>query len=324
MVVIQKQFLSVLVTGANGFVGRSLCADLRRNGYLVTGAVRSASASSNEVQSPTLAADSDWSTLLAGKDLVVHTAARVHVMNEIANDPLTAFRAVNVAGTLALAQQAAAAGVKRFVFISSIKVNGEMTLPGQPFTEIVAMPPTDPYGLSKYEAEVGLLALSEKSGMDVVIIRPPLIYGEGVKGNFATMLEMLAKGYPLPLGAIHNKRSLVSLENLIDLITTCITHPAAANEVFLVSDDNDLSTSELLNILASAIGKTTHFWPVPECILRLGASLLGKKAISQRLFDSLQVDITKAKRMLNWVPPVSVDDGLKYCVENFQRNKLID
>lgn len=322
--VMQEKVLRVLVTGANGFVGRSLCADLRRNGYLVTGVVRSKSASSDEVQGPTLEADSDWSTLLTGKELVVHTAARVHVMNEIETDPLAAFRAVNVAGTLALAQQAAAAGVKRFVFISSIKVNGEMTLPGQPFTEIVAMPPTDPYGLSKYEAEIGLLALSEKSGMDVVIIRPPLIYGEGVKGNFATMLTMLAKGYPLPLGAIHNKRSLISLDNLIDLITTCITHPAAANEVFLVSDDDDLSTSELLNKLASAMGQTTYFWPVPECILRLGASFLGKKAISQRLFDSLQVDITKAKRMLNWVPPVSVDDGLRLCAENFQRNKLID
>lgn len=318
--------LRVLVTGASGFVGRYLCDDLRYHGYQVTGVVRrktgskSGCSSPDIILGPELDADSDWSSLLKGQDLIVHTAARVHVMHDTAQDPYQAFRAVNVDGTLALARQAAAASVKRFVFISSIKVNGEETQLGQPFTEEVSSPPTDPYGLSKYEAELALLELAKLTGMEVVIIRPPLVYGEGVKGNFASIMSLLAKGYPLPFGAIHNRRSLLSLDNLIDFITVCISHPAAANQVFLVSDGVDLSTTELLVKLSSAMGKQTKLLPIPEMIMRLGLCVIGKTAISQRLFSSLQVDITKAKRLLNWVPIMSIEDGLKQCTKNNKRD----
>lgn len=307
----QEQALSVLVTGANGFVGHSVCADLRRNGYLVTGAVRGKAISADTVQGPTLAADSDWSTLLAGKDLVVHTAARVHVMNETEVDPLLAFRAVNVAGTLTLARQAASAGVKRFVFISSIKVNGEMTLPDQPFTETVFSPPTDPYGLSKYEAELALQELAAQTGMEVVIVRPPLIYGSGVKANFARMVKWVRAGIPLPLAKVDNRRSLLGMDNLCDFIRCVLTHPAAANQVFLISDGEDVSTSTLLRLIGEAAGRPARLFAVPSCLLSWGMRCPGLGMQLQRLCGSLQLDTRKAKDLLHWSAPYSLRSGLE-------------
>lgn len=316
----QQNALRVLVTGANGFVGRSLCIDLRQNGYLVTGSVRSESVSSDEVRGPTLAADSDWSTLLAGQDLVVHTAARVHVMNEIETDPLAAFRAVNVAGTLALARQAASAGVKRFVFISSIKVNGEMTLSGQPFTEAVSSPPTDPYGLSKYEAEHALQELAALTGMEVVIVRPPLIYGPGVKANFARMVKWVCSGIPLPLAKIDNRRSLLGLANLCDFIRCVLMHPAAANQVFLVSDGEDVSTSTLLRLIGEVTGRSTRLFAIPSCLLSWGMRCPGLGMQLQRLCGSLQLDTRKAKDLLHWSAPYSLRAGLEQTLSELSKD----
>jgi nucleoside-diphosphate-sugar epimerase len=232
-------------------------------------------------------------------------------MNETAVDALTEFRKVNVEGTLRLARRAAESGVKRFIFISSIKVNGESTVLGKPFKANDFPAPADPYGVSKYEAEEALKQLSLDTGMEVVIIRPPLVYGPGVKANFLSMMRWLERGVPLPLGAIKNRRSLVAIGNLVDLAITCISHPAAANQTFLVSDGEDLSTTQLLRRMADALKVRAHLLPIPEAGLRLGALLLGKKAIADRLCGSLQVDIGKTCSMLNWLPPVSVDKALQ-------------
>ena len=260
----------------------------------------------------------DWSSVISGQDVVVHTAARAHIMKDECADPLSVYRAVNSAGTLNLASQAAAAGVKRFIFISSIKVNGEQTVTGQPFSWHDRPSPDDFYGTSKHEAEQGLRALASETGMEVVIIRPPLVYGPGVKGNFASMIKLVGKGLPLPLGAVHNKRSLVALDNLVDLIVTCIDHPGAANETFLVSDGEDLSTTQLLQGVAEAMGKPSRLIPVPVSLLQFGATLLGKKAVAQRLLGSLQVDISHTQKCLNWTPPLTVKQGLQRCFPNHQ------
>lgn len=322
MVVMRQQAPRVLVTGANGFVGRFLCADLQQNGYLVTGAVRRAVSSEGEVRGPALAADSDWSGLLAGQDLVVHTAARVHVMHETELDPLATFRAVNVAGTLALARQAAQAGVKRFVFFSSIKVNGEMTQPGAPFTERVTAPPADPYGLSKYEAEQSLLELAEQCQMEVVIVRPPLVYGPGVKANFASMVKWVRAGVPLPLAGLDNRRSLVGLDNLCDFIRCLLTHPAAANQVFLVSDGQDVSTSELLRQIGEAAGCPARLFAVPGWLLRWGMCCPALGAQMQRLCSSLQLDTGKARHLLQWSAPFSLASGLERTLGTSPEDRL--
>jgi len=230
-------------------------------------------------------------------------------------DPLAEYRLVNVEGTLNLARQAAAAGIKRFIYISSIKVNGESTPLGKPFLSSDIPEPEDPYGVSKREAEQGLMQLAADTGMEVVIIRPPLVYGPGVKGNFATMIKLIDKGLPLPLGAVHNKRSLVGVDNLVDLIIRCIDHPAAANQVFLAGDGEDLSTTELLRGVANAMGKPARLIPVPVGLLQLSATLLGKEAVAQRLLGSLRVDITKTCELLDWRPPYTVEEGLQRCFE---------
>ena len=249
---------------------------------------------------------------------MVHTAARVHLLRDGAADPLAAFRRVNVQGTLDLAQQAAAAGVRRLVFISSVKVHGETTALGTPYFADDAPAPRDAYGSSKMEAEDGLRSIAATSGMEVVIIRPPLVYGPGVKANFQVMLRWLSRGMPLPLGAIHNQRSLVALDNLVDLIVTCTHHPAAANQTFLVSDGEDMSTTQLLRRLGQAMGRPARLIPVPPALLKAGAAMLGKPGLAQRLCGSLQVDITKTRQLLGWSPPISVDEGLRRAAKGFR------
>jgi UDP-glucose 4-epimerase len=240
-------------------------------------------------------------------------------MHDGATDPLAAYRLVNVEGTLNLARKAAATGVRRFVFVSSIKVNGEATQLGHPFNADEAPAPLDPYGVSKFEAERVLRALEAETGMEVVIVRPPLVYGPGVKANFASMVRWVERGVPLPLGAIHNARSMVALDNLVDLLMLCIKHPAAAGQTFLVSDGEDVSTTELLRRTAQAMGKKPLLVPVPAAVLELGAALLGKRAVAQRLCGSLQVDIEKTRNLLNWTPPLTLDQGLRKAVEGMGR-----
>lgn len=314
--------MHVLVTGASGFVGRRLVTTLaRKDNYLVIGAIRGKNTAPVEavklVRVADLSPETDWSEALPSVDVVVHAAARVHVMNEAETDPLAVFRKVNVQGTLNLARQVASAGVRRFIFISSIKVNGEGTAVGAPYLADAQPAPADPYGISKMEAEQGLRVLAAETGMEVVIIRPVLVYGPGVKANFLSMMRWLHKGVPLPFGAIHNRRSLVALDNLVDLIVTCIDHPAAANQTFLVSDGEDLSTTELLRRMGVALGKPARLLPVPSRLLEVGAAMLGKKALSQRMCGSLQVDISKTRELLNWTPPLSVDEALRNTAKHF-------
>ncbi|QJQ19689.1 SDR family oxidoreductase [Pseudomonas sp. SK] len=305
--------MRVLITGASGFVGSAVLRRLSEEGIPVRGIYRKRpmhSVPGDVCLSPGLSSDSCWHDLLEDVSVVVHAAARVHVMKDLAQDPLTEFRTVNVDGTLALARQAAAAGVKRFVFISSIKVNGEETVVGHSFTAESQPAPVDPYGISKYEAELGLKKIADETGLEVVIIRPVLVYGPGVKGNFLSMMKWLDRGVPLPFGAINNKRSLIFLDNLVDLIFTCLVHPAAAGQVFLASDGHDLSTSSLLRRLSSALGRPARLLPIPSALIEVFARLIKRRSIALRLCGSLQVDIKKNQRLLDWHPPVSVDDGL--------------
>lgn len=307
--------MKLMITGANGLVGRSACARALEGGMRVCGATRQAFALPSGVEAmvvPGLDSPTGWVDALTDCDAVLHAAARVHVMHDSVADPLVEFRKVNVDGTLHLARQAAAAGVRRFVFVSSVKVNGEGTGAGHPFTASDAPAPQDPYGISKNEAEQGLRQIAAETGMEVVLVRPPLVYGQGVKANFASLMRWLQRGIPLPLGAItDNRRSLVALDNLVDLLITCIDHPAAANQTFLVSDDEDLSTTGLLRRMGKAMGKPARLIPVPPALLRLGAAALGKGDIAQRLLGSLQVDITHTRQTLGWTPPIGVDEGLR-------------
>ncbi|MCJ8168349.1 UDP-glucose 4-epimerase family protein [Atopomonas sediminilitoris] len=311
----------VLLTGCTGFLGRSVLTCLCRDGKEVVACSRAemlkAPSEAKYMQVAGLDSSTDWTLALDGVEVVIHSAARVHVMNDTSSDPLTEFRKVNVEGTLSLARQAAAAGVRRFIFISSIKVNGEGTPVGAPYLADAQPAPADPYGISKMEAEQGLRAIAAETGMAVVIIRPVLVYGPGVKANFLNMMRWLHKGVPLPFGAIHNQRSLVALDNLVDLIVTCIDHPAAANQAFLVSDGEDLSTTELLRRMGVALGKPARLLPVPSWLLEVGAVMLGKQALSQRLCGSLQVDIGKTRELLGWTPPVSVDEALHKTAKHF-------
>ena len=304
----------ILVTGATGFVGSHLCSRLKTENRELRCSERNRFSIENSVVVGDIGPDTPWGEALPNVYTVVHLAARAHIMKDEVPDPLEEYRKVNVDGTLNLARQAAEAGVKRFIFISSIKVNGEQTPLNEPFTEEHTPAPEDAYGISKLEAEQGLQKLASETGMEVVIIRPPLVYGPGVKGNFATLLRLVEKGLPLPLGAVHNKRSLVALDNLVDLIVACIDHPAAANQVFLAGDGEDLSTTELLRGVAKAMDKPARLIPVPAGMLMFGATLLGKKAVAQRVLGSLQVDISKARDVLGWEPRINVETGLKKAI----------
>ena len=303
----------ILVTGASGFVGKSLTAELFRQVYAIGAAVRSTKSQINNAEVVVVGeidGKTDWTNALRSVEVVIHLAARVHVMKENFANPLAEFRKVNVEGTQQLAQSAVNAGVKRFVYVSSVKVNGEQT--GlSPFTELDIPNPQDPYGVSKWEAEQGMMRIAEKTGMEVVIIRPPLVYGAGVKANFATMMRVVKQGIPLPFGAIRNKRSFIYVGNLVSLILRCVDHPAAANQTFLVSDGHDISTTELLRGCALALGVKPRLLPVPQKLIEVCATIIGKRDVAQRLCGNLQVDISKARTLLGWAPPISVADGLK-------------
>lgn len=315
---------NVLITGANGFVGQALADQLDKKNVRLVRVVRRLGSVSHPEQY-TVSGDihrfTDWGGALLGVGVVVHLAARVHVMNDSSPFALKAYREVNVKGTLNLARQAAVSNVRRFIYLSSIKVNGEETIVS-PFTEEDHAAPRDPYGQSKLEAEKGLFEIASQTGLEVVIVRPPLIYGPGVKANFYNMIHWLSKGIPLPLGRIHNKRSLVALENLVDLIVTCIEHPAATNQVFLAGDGEDLSTSELLQRLGTALGKPARLLPIPQGVLEFGLKMLGKGDVAQKLCGSLQVDISKARDMLSWNPPVNVDEGFQKTVDWYMKERF--
>lgn len=344
--------MTILLTGATGFVGSAITQHLHQQSPSLIAAVRhvtdSLPSSIQQISIGDLLPNTDWTLALHNVDTIIHLAARVHVMHDTAIAPLTEFRRTNTAATLNLAQQAATAGVRRLIYLSSIKVNGEATTLGQPFTAEETPPnlplsgegqetaslhsspdkgrpgrvsskgaTLDPYAQSKQEAEQGLREIAEKTGLEIVIIRPPLVYGAGVKGNFLQMMNWLHKGIPLPLGNIHNQRSLVALPNLIDLITTCIDHPAAANQTFLVSDGEDLSTTELLQRLSHALGKPARLLPIPQSWLETTLTLLGKRSIAQRLCGNLQVDISKTRDLLSWTPPISVDEALHQTAQTY-------
>lgn len=302
----------VLITGVAGFVGRALAAQMQSHGYAVRGAVRTPMPPDTPfeaIQVGAIDSHTDWSEALRGVDIVIHLAARTHMIGEHDGGSLADYRPVNVEGTQQLAEAAISAGVRRLVFLSSVKVNGERTFE-RPFTADDAPSPENAYGITKLEAENVLQDLSSMAPLEVVIIRPPLVYGPSVRGNFLSMMRWVHRGIPLPLGAIHNKRSLVGLDNLVDLIATCADHPAAANQVFLAGDGEDLSTTELLQRVGVALGRPARLIPVPAPMLKVGAALVGKQMIAQRLLGSLQVDISKTRQLLGWTPSMSVEEGL--------------
>lgn len=319
--------MNILVTGANGFVGQSLVNNLLNNTkHKVVASVRKIPSRklsceyriiNNLEDKPTL------TNVFKDIDVVIHTAARVHVMDDKSVDPLTEFCKVNVEGTLNLARQAIKAGVKRFIFISSIKVNGEGTELGKPYTEDFKPNPIDPYGISKYEAEQGLLALAETTSLEVVIIRPTLVYGENVKGNFHSLMKWTYKGVPLPIGGIkHNLRSLVSVDNLVDFIVTCIGHKDAKNEIFLISDDDDISTAGLLEEISKGLGVKNRAVNIPVEFINTAASAIGKSSVAQRLSGSLQVDISKAKELLGWEPKYSTSESIQKTAKSYKSNLM--
>lgn len=313
--------MNILITGASGFVGQALVGVALSRGHVVRpvlrpaalGGFRHSAACSQPVLVSDLRADTDWSQALLGVDAVVHAAARVHVMHETASDALAAFRAVNVDGTVHLARQAMQAGVRRFVFISSVKAVGESSQPGSALTELSPTRPEDAYGQSKLEAELALTKLTRGSDMELVIVRPPLVYGPGVKGNFASMLAWVRKGVPLPLGSVHNQRSLLALDNLVDFVLLCadrVRSPNAAHQVFMLADGEDVSTTGLLQKVGRTVQRPARLLPVPAALMRVGAALLGKRALADRLLGNLQVDASKAHHLLGWTPPVSMGEQL--------------
>ncbi|MFZ2162810.1 MAG: SDR family oxidoreductase [Sideroxyarcus sp.] len=366
--------MNLLVTGANGFVGSALVAALHRREFFVRCVLRTNTKLGDCTEIAVvgdMGGQADWREALSNMNVVIHLAARVHVMRESATDPLEAFREVNVAGTENLARQAAAAGVKRLVFVSSIKVNGENTLSPNPpdgtigrtsnpltkaascqdigyshsakptkvadqaatcpasggggqnvFTETDIPRPQDPYGISKWEAEQVLHRVASETGLEIVIVRPPLVYGPGVKGNFVQMLKVLARGAPLPLASAHNLRSLVYVENLVDALLVCATHPAAAGQTYIVSDGEDVSTPELLCQLGTAMGRPARLFRCPPALLKLAGRLTGKADQVERLLGSLQVDSGRIRRELDWAPPYTLQQGLQATAEWYRNDHL--
>lgn len=308
----------ILITGSNGFLGSHIVERIKDQPLILLGRGIENKHPKHPFFECEINSNYDCAKVLQGCQTVIHCAARVHIMDDEEAEPLAIYREVNTAGTINLAKQAIDSGVKRFIFISSIKVNGEGTAADRIFKSEDKHAPQDDYGLSKSEAEKQLVALAKDSGMEVVIIRPPLVYGPGVKANFSSLMNLVSKGIPLPFGCItKNKRSLVSVDNLVDLIVTCIDHPKAANQVFLVSDDRDVSTSEMVREMAIALGKTTWQLPVPIWCYKLIGKLFNKSDIVDRLIGSLQVDISHTKNTLGWKPPQTLQDGFKQTAQAF-------
>ena len=313
-----------LITGANGFVGRGLCAEAVARGIQVRGSIKHPSDLPAGVEGVVVGDVDDstnWQGALNGCDVVVHLAARVHVMHESVKNPLEAFRRVNVTGTEHLARSAAASGVKRFVFVSSVKVNGEETLGSTSYAERDMPMPQDAYGISKWEAEQDLHLVADETGLEVVIVRPPLVYGAGVKGNFAQLLSVLKRGIPLPLASIKNQRDLICVGNLVDALLACAMHPAAAGQTYLVSDGEGVSTSDLIRNLAKALGKRCIVFPFPIFIMKLLAKPLGKSAAVDRLTQSLQIDGSKIRNELGWKPPYNLQQGLQATADWYLQSK---
>lgn len=313
---------SILVTGATGFVGQALCKRLANDSFTVRCAVRLsdhlASAQFSRIERfiiEDIGPDTDWSKALPGIDTIVHLAARVHVINDKDADPPAEFRRINVSGTEHLAREAAKAGVKRFIFLSSIKVNGEGK--NTPYSEAQSVHPSDPYGISKWEAEQALRRIETETGMKVIIIRPPLVYGPGVKANFLNLIKLVNSGIPLPLASVSNKRSLIYIENLVDAIVSCIRNPNAAGQTYLVSDGEDVSTPELARRLASALGRPARLFPFPAGLMGIAGKLMGKSELVDRLIGSLLINSSKIHRDLGWKPPCTMELGLKRTAEWF-------
>lgn len=307
--------MKIMVTGASGFVGRLLCTELIERGQSVRAVIRASAnldiADCEVIRIPGIGSDTDWTNALHDVSTVIHLAARVHVMRDDSSDPLEEFRRVNVAGTEKLARSAAASGVRRLVYVSSIKVNGDATYGANFFTEADTPAPHDPYGISKLEGEQALWCVAQEIGLEVVIVRPPLVYGGGVKGNFAQMLKVLLKGIPLPLASVHNQRSLVYVGNLVDALIVCATHPAAVGKTYLVSDSENISTPDLLRQLGASMGHPARLFSCPPVLLKLLGRLIGKSDQIGRLLGSLRVDSGKIQRELNWRPPYTLWEGLQ-------------
>lgn len=317
--------MTILITGADGFVGAALCDRLRNEVIPLRGVVRRLKppldSDQNMAAVGDISARTDWSSALQDVTEVVHLAARMHLMNESSPDLISEFRRVNVEGTASLARKAAAHGVRRFVFLSSIKVNGELTGAGQPFTATDAPSPEDPYGVSKCEAEQMLWQIATETGMEVVVLRPPLVYGPGVKGNFIRLMRVIDKQLPLPLGAIQNQRSLIYLDNLVDAIRVCLTHPKAAGKTFLVSDGEDVSTPELIRRVAAALGRRPLLLPIPVSWMKWAGAFLGKRAAVDRLLGSLCVDMIPLREELGWNPPYTMQAGLEATAQWYRKTK---
>lgn len=311
--------MKILVTGFNGFVGKAVVKAL--DDHTVVGTSRIDSGGSDQFFQKFISSEENFSDCLDGVDVVIHTAARVHQMHDVSSDPLAEFMETNCLGTLNLARQCAKAGVRRFIFLSSIKVNGERCATDKPFRFDDTRKGRDPYGISKAEAELGLLQIAGDSELEVTIIRPPLVYGAGVKANFAALLNLASKNLPFPFGSVNNKRSFVALGNLVDLIVTCVNHPKAANQIFLVSDDNDVSIGELYTTMVEVLGRKARLVKVNPILLKSIARLLGKGPVIDRLCDDLILDIEHTKVTLDWAPVVSLADGVKLCVLNSVSNE---
>ena len=313
----------ILITGATGFVGTALCDALSKQGFRIRRAVRAGRQASLANVSPIgdISKEADWRQALQEVSVVIHLAARTHVLDDRSADPLAEYRNVNVQGTTALAQRAAASGARRLVFLSSIKVNGESTRT-TPFSENDTPAPEDAYGLSKLEAEQALGEIAKTTGLETVILRPPLVYGPQVKGNFLRMLGAIARGLPMPLASIDNQRSLIYVGNLVDAIMTCIDAPAAAGKTYLVSDGEDISTPALIGKLAHAMGKSPRLLPCPPALLTLGASMLGRQAAAARLTGSLQIDSARIRRELGWQPRYTLDEGLGATAQWYHQSQI--
>ncbi len=314
----------ILVTGANGFVGHQLCEELAKQGFPVRAASRAKESLSvigfENIKVSDIDSHTDWTAALSQVKTVIHLAARVHVMNDDATNPLDEFLRVNLHGTVNLAQQAANVGVRRFVYVSSIKVNGEYTIEDRPFAEACTPNPQDHYAISKLKAEHALEAIGVDTGMEIVIVRPPLIYGPGVKANFLNLIKLIDKSLPLPLGSIHNSRSMVYVGNMVSALVACATHRDAANQIYLVSDGEDISTPQLVDKISTALNSRNRTFYFPIFLIYFAATLFGKRATIQRLTQSLIIDSTKIRKELGWQPPFTLTYGLKVTADWYKQN----